>query len=72
MCGRYRLSRAKEIIAEHFDIAEEVVWSPRYNIAPAQPVAVVRQNPEHPVRQFSTMLWGLIPLGRRMRTSGTK
>jgi len=44
MCGRYRLSRADKCIAEHFDIADEVEWSPRYNIAPAQRVAVVRQG----------------------------
>ena len=44
MCGRYRLSRAKQFIAEHFDIADEVEWSPRYNIAPAQRVAVVRMR----------------------------
>jgi putative SOS response-associated peptidase YedK len=60
MCGRYRMSRADKQIAEYFDIADEIEWSPRYNIAPAQPVAVVRQNPERPVRQFSTMRWGLI------------
>ena len=61
MCGRFRLSRTDKQIAEHFDIAEEIEWSPRYNIAPAQPVAVVRQNPERPVRQFSVIRWGLIP-----------
>jgi putative SOS response-associated peptidase YedK len=40
MCGRFRLSRSKEIIAEHFDIEDQIEWSPRYNIAPAQRVAV--------------------------------
>jgi putative SOS response-associated peptidase YedK len=72
MCGRYRLSRAKEIIAEHFDIPDEVEWSPRYNIAPAQRVAVVRQNPEHPVRQFSVMRWGLIPYWAKDANIGYK
>jgi putative SOS response-associated peptidase YedK len=72
MCGRYRLSRAKHIIAEHFDIAEEIEWSPRYNIAPAQPVAVVRQNPERPVRQFSLMRWGLIPYWAKDANVGFK
>jgi hypothetical protein len=59
MCGRYRLSRSKAIIAEHFDTPDEVEWSPRYNIAPAQPVAVVRQNPERTVRHLSLVRWGL-------------
>jgi putative SOS response-associated peptidase YedK len=51
MCGRYRLSRRKQIIEEHFDsISGEVDWIPRYNIAPTQPVPIIRQNPKEPVR----------------------
>ncbi len=62
MCGRYRLSQRKEIIEEHFDaVSGEEDWSPRYNIAPTQPVPVIRQNPREPVRQLSLMRWGLIP-----------
>lgn len=62
MCGRFRLSRRKQIIEEHFNaISGEEDWSPRYNITPTQPVAVIRQNPKEPVRGLSTMLWGLIP-----------
>jgi putative SOS response-associated peptidase YedK len=53
------MSRADKQIAEYFDIADEIEWSPRYNIAPAQPVAVVRQNPERPVRHLSLVRWGL-------------
>ena len=34
---------------------------PRYNIAPTQPVAVIRQNSKEPVRELSLMRWGLIP-----------
>jgi putative SOS response-associated peptidase YedK len=62
MCGRYRLSRRKQLIQEHFDAADwQDDWTPRYNIAPTQPVPVIRQHPEKPVRQISTMRWGLIP-----------
>lgn len=62
MCGRYRLSRRKQIIEEYFDSAPwDDDWSPRYNIAPTQPVAVIRQHPKEPVRQLSLMRWGLIP-----------
>jgi len=62
MCGRYRLSRRKQIIEEHFDTAYwQDDWSPRFNIAPTQPVPVIRQNPKEPVRQISLMKWGLIP-----------
>ena len=47
MCGRYRLSRRKQLVEEYFDTAsDEPEWTPRYNIAPTQPVPVIRQNPE--------------------------
>jgi putative SOS response-associated peptidase YedK len=62
MCGRYRLSRRKQIIEEHFDsVSGEEDWSARYNIAPTQPVPVIRQHPKEPVRQLPLMRWGLIP-----------
>jgi putative SOS response-associated peptidase YedK len=32
MCGRYRLSRRKQILAEHFDAPFDDDWVPRYNI----------------------------------------
>jgi putative SOS response-associated peptidase YedK len=62
MCGRYRLSRRKQIIEEHFDCDPwDDDWSPRYNIAPTQPVPVIRQHPKEAVRQISSLRWGLIP-----------
>jgi len=62
MCGRYRLSKRKQIIEEYFDTVDwQDNWSPRYNIAPTQTVPVIRQHPKEPVRQLSLMGWGLIP-----------
>jgi putative SOS response-associated peptidase YedK len=62
MCGRYRLSRRKQMIEEYFDsVSGEDDWTPRYNIAPTQPVPVIRQNPKEPVRELSLVRWGLIP-----------
>jgi putative SOS response-associated peptidase YedK len=62
MCGRYRLSRRKQTIEEHFDsVPVEEEWTPRYNIAPTQAVPVIRQNPREPVRELSLVRWGLIP-----------
>jgi putative SOS response-associated peptidase YedK len=60
MCGRYRLSRRKQIIAEHFDATPfDDDWIPRYNIAPTQPVRVIRQHSKEPRRVFSLMRWGI-------------
>lgn len=62
MCGRYRLSRRKQLVEEYFGTAPwDDDWSPRYNIAPTQPVPVIRQHPKEPVRQVSMMKWGLLP-----------
>ena len=66
MCGRYRLSRRKEVIEEQFDTADwQDDWSPRYNIAPTQVIPVIRQHPKEPVRQLSSFKWGLIPAWSR-------
>jgi putative SOS response-associated peptidase YedK len=64
MCGRYRLSRRKQIVEEYFESASddtsgEDEWIPRYNIAPTQPVATVRQSGGS--RILSMMRWGLVP-----------
>jgi len=62
MCGRYRLSRRKQILEDHFDaVSGDEDWNPRYNIAPTQSVPVIRQNPKDPVREVSLFRWGLIP-----------
>ncbi len=61
MCGRYRLSRRKQLVEEYFDSAGEEDWTPRYNVAPTQAVPIIRQNPKEPVRELLLVRWGLIP-----------
>ena len=61
MCGRYRLSRRKQLIEEYFDSAGEDDWAPRYNVAPTQSVPIIRQHPTEPRRELSLVRWGLIP-----------
>src|ERR1019366_5484929 len=85
MCGRFRLSRRKQLVEEYFDcVSGEEDWSPRFNIAPTQPIPVIRQNPKNPVRELSLVRWGLIPswakdssiaakmINARSETAGTK
>lgn len=61
MCGRYRLSRRKQLVEEYFDSSGFDDWQPRYNLAPTQPVPIIRQHPKEPRREFSIVRWGLIP-----------
>ncbi len=62
MCGRYRLSRRKQILEEQFAaLSDDADWSPRHNIAPTQFVPVVRQISGTASRKLSLLRWGLIP-----------
>ena len=73
MCGRYRLARKKEILAETFDVEESAVeWSPRYNVAPGQDVVVVRQDAARPDALVSLVRWGLIPSWSKDAKAGYK
>ncbi|HEY6351330.1 MAG TPA: SOS response-associated peptidase [Candidatus Angelobacter sp.] len=72
MCGRYRLSRDGKQVVEDFAVEGEVEWSPRYNIAPTDPVLTVRQDPKNPVRHCTLMRWGLIPFWARDRSIALK
>ncbi len=59
MCGRYTITSAPEAIRDLFDYLEQPNFPPRYNIAPTQPVPVVRM--ENGARHFVLVRWGLVP-----------
>ncbi len=61
MCGRFRLGKGKAALREYFGAENDVDWSPRYNIAPTDPILTVRQHRHHPGRKLTLMKWGLIP-----------
>ena len=61
MCGRFTLRSPANILVEQFRLATVPQLAPRFNIAPTQPVAVVRQPPGGQQRQLSLLRWGLIP-----------
>ncbi len=73
MCGRYRLSRRKQILEERF-LADwdELEWHPRYNIAPTQNVPIIRQHPKESIREMSVARWGLIPSWSKDSSSAAK
>jgi putative SOS response-associated peptidase YedK len=58
MCGRYRLSRPEKLAGTSETEPFEDL-PPRYNIAPTQPVATVRQVGSS--RILSITRWGLVP-----------
>lgn len=63
MCGRFSLTASGEEVAEAFGLDEAPAFAPRYNIAPTQPVALVRLEPPEARRRLALVTWGLVPLG---------
>lgn len=59
MAGRYFLFSPPEDVAAHFGLDGIEGFPPRYNIAPTQPVGVVRAGRRG--RAFSLMRWGFVP-----------
>jgi putative SOS response-associated peptidase YedK len=59
MCGRYAITSAPEAIRALFGYPETPDFPPRYNVAPTQPVPVVRLAEGK--RRFALMRWGLVP-----------
>ncbi len=60
MCGRYATTRSTTDLAALFDATDETegVLAPDYNVAPTDPVPIVRSGPR---RRLSVARWGLVP-----------
>jgi putative SOS response-associated peptidase YedK len=59
MCGRYAITSAPEAIRRLFGYDEQPNFPPRYNVAPTQPVPIVRMMEGK--RRFALVRWGFIP-----------
>jgi putative SOS response-associated peptidase YedK len=59
MCGRYAITTAPEAMRSLFRYEDQPNFPPRYNIAPTQPIPIVRV--EECQRRFALVRWGLIP-----------
>ncbi len=59
MTGRFILTAAPEAVAAQFGRRDGDWFPPRYNIAPGQPIAVVRFV--RGIRAFALVRWGFVP-----------
>jgi putative SOS response-associated peptidase YedK len=59
MCGRFALRESAKEVEAVFGYPDGEPFPPRYNIAPTQPIATVRQGRQG--RSFALARWGLIP-----------
>jgi putative SOS response-associated peptidase YedK len=60
MCGRFAFYSPSEAAAALFGVTGSVTVEPRYNIAPTQYIAAIRDS-EAGERELVMMRWGLIP-----------
>ena len=70
MCGRYALHAHPQVIALQFGLATLAECAPRYNVAPASDVLVVRDEVGTPVA--ARLRWGLVPHWSRDPAIGAK
>lgn len=59
MCGRYVISSPPAAIRALFRYGEQPNFPPRYNVAPTQPIPIVRLADGKP--SFALVRWGFIP-----------
>ena len=70
MCGRYALHSSPEIVALAFGLPEIPAFGPRFNIAPASQVLIVRQGGGAP--DAAQVRWGLVPRWAKDPAIGAK
>ncbi len=64
MCGRFAISSTPQSLQQHFGYVEKPNFPPRYNIAPSEPVPIIRQQRNGAgvvERHFALMRWGFLP-----------
>ncbi len=66
MCGRASLTASPAEIEEAFDVTAVPSLSPRYNIAPTEPILAVRTR-ESGDREAALLRWGLVRSGSEDR-----
>lgn len=60
MCARFTLTSPPDAVRAHFAAVNRPNFPARYNIAPSQPIVIVRVR-ETGERELASVRWGLIP-----------
>ena len=72
MCGRFTLFTPASRLSEVFLPGEVLAATPRYNIAPGQPILAVRASAARDRREFAMPRWGLVPAWARDAAIGNR
>ena len=70
MCGRFAFYSPREAVARLFGVADAPEVEPRYNIAPTQFVATVREAGGP--RAVAMLYWGLVPFWAKEQSIGAR
>lgn len=71
MCGRFAFYSPAEAAAALFGVDAAPEVKPRYNIAPTQDIAAVRQDPDGE-RELVMLRWGLVPFWAKDPSIGNR
>jgi len=71
MCGRFAFYSPSEASAALFGVATSIEVEPRYNIAPTQYLAAIR-NDEDQQRELVMLRWGLVPFWAKDPSIGNR
>jgi putative SOS response-associated peptidase YedK len=71
MCGRFAFFSPREAVQEYFGIDVPFALEPRYNVAPSQQVAVIRQ-PADTKPEAAMLKWGLVPFWAKDAVIGAR
>lgn len=63
MNTRYVFKSPASEMLRHYEVTVTDNFPARYNIAPSQPIAIIRQSPmtRQPQREFTLVRWGFVP-----------
>jgi putative SOS response-associated peptidase YedK len=73
MCGRYATTRSEVDLSDLFDAVDVTEGlAPSWNVAPTDPVPLVRVSQSHDARVLDTARWGLVPPWAKDARSGAR
>jgi putative SOS response-associated peptidase YedK len=71
MCGRFAFYSPSEAAAALFGVSASIEVQPRYNIAPTQFLAAIREDPDAQ-RELVMLRWGLVPFWAKDTSIGNR
>ncbi|MGB5510571.1 MAG: SOS response-associated peptidase [Woeseiaceae bacterium] len=71
MCGRFAFYSPAEATAALFGVHDAPAVEPRYNIAPTQYLAAIRETEDH-ARELVMLRWGLVPFWAKDPSIGNR